>query len=745
MIRFFIILFLLSAACFAQVKQWHLTNTTGNVQEQINARATIIGTNVLSAKLLYDGNLTNDLEFEDIATLTLDSSTLNLYGVASAYLDGGDTTIRAITNLHVITPGVYAGTATAGQVLKLTDAVEGTVEFATQDSALNAANIAAIKALNVAELSDGQLIVTAGYYTENDGGQGTYVYDSTSVAVDNGGTVIAPTAGAGRYLLLTAGDINVRQFGAKGDGATDDSARIQAALDTAKDPYGAANVYAVRSGEVYFPKGRYRIASTLTVHPGMRIVGESQESTHIVPEASTDAFYCVTPDGSSSTMIRSYGFSNISIIQKSGVVPVAGSAIRVRPQTITGGTSPVSVASRINIENVYVFGTYRGIHATAIQGGLISSVTVLGCRETGVLIDAYQTLLNISNSASSGNGLDGTGHGWHLQGPSYISFTATSADSNAQYGYYLENSTEQSCYANVMDVGAEGNNAGGIYLKAQQAARVTALIMVDAGAVAQDGITVDGSTSNVMLLNCAIPTQTACTGFALKVLNGPATGSASVTVKGGFLGLFNGGANIVSTTTPVNFEGYQSANRHGYGLIATPSRPFEFANRTYVAGTAGRELARLSSIASDNAGSAKLVITADNGNQLGEFEQNSIVSGPFSYSSTFGDTIVRNNYTTDGGQFGNIKFVVGNTVAMTIGNGTRRGQVAIGTQTPDASAVLQADSTTKGFLLPRMTKAQRDAIGTPANGLMIYQTDGTAGVKAYVGGAWVTLNTTADP
>lgn len=582
-------------------------------------------------------------------------------------------------------------------------------------------SVADLKTVSVAGIPDGSVFVTKGYYTENDGGQGTYVYDSTSVAVDNGGTVMAPTVGAGRYLLLPAGDINVRQFGAKGDGVTDDSARIQAALDAAKDPYGTANVYAVRSGEVYFPKGRYRIASTLTVHPGMRIVGESQESTHIVPEASTDAFYCVTPDGSSSTMIRSYGFSNISIIQKSGVVPVAGSAIRVRPQTITGGTSPVSVASRINIDNVYVFGTYRGIHATAIQGGLISSVTVLGCRETGVLIDAYQTLLNISNSASSGNGLDGTGHGWHLQGPSYIAFTATSADSNAQYGYYLENSTEQSCYANVMDVGAEGNNAGGIYLKAQQAARVTALVIVDAGAVAQDGITVDGSTSNVLLLNCTIPTQTACTGFALKVLNGPVTGSASVTVKGGFLGLFNGGANIVSTTTPVNFEGYQSANRHGYGLIATPSRPFEFANRTYVAGTAGRELARLSSIASDNAGSAKFVITAD-GTQLGELEQNSVVGGPFSYSSAFGDTLLRNNYTTAGGQFGNIKFVVGTTVAMTIGNGTRRGQVAIGTQTPHAAAVLQADSTTLGFLPPRMTTAQKNAIASPTAGLIVYDT-----------------------
>lgn len=76
---------------------------------------------------------------------------------------------------------------------------------------------------------------------------------------------------------------------------------------------------------------------------------------------------------------------------------------------------------------------------------------------------------------------------------------------------------------------------------------------------------------------------------------------------------------------------------------------------------------------------------------------------------------------------------------------TTSGFVAIGTATPDGSAKLTITSTTKGFLPPRMTKVQRDAIGTPADGLMLYQTDGTAGIKARVGGAWVTLNTTADP
>lgn len=48
--------------------------------------------------------------------------------------------------------------------------------------------------------------------------------------------------------------------------------------------------------------------------------------------------------------------------------------------------------------------------------------------------------------------------------------------------------------------------------------------------------------------------------------------------------------------------------------------------------------------------------------------------------------------------------------------------VGIGTASPNAVAKLQVDSTTKGFLPPRMTTTQRDAISTPPAGLMIYNT-----------------------
>ncbi|TRX35259.1 ice-binding family protein [Flavobacterium restrictum] len=49
-------------------------------------------------------------------------------------------------------------------------------------------------------------------------------------------------------------------------------------------------------------------------------------------------------------------------------------------------------------------------------------------------------------------------------------------------------------------------------------------------------------------------------------------------------------------------------------------------------------------------------------------------------------------------------------------------QVGIGTTTPDASSILDIQSNDKGVLLPRLTTVERDAIGTPANGLIVYNT-----------------------
>jgi hypothetical protein len=51
------------------------------------------------------------------------------------------------------------------------------------------------------------------------------------------------------------------------------------------------------------------------------------------------------------------------------------------------------------------------------------------------------------------------------------------------------------------------------------------------------------------------------------------------------------------------------------------------------------------------------------------------------------------------------------------------GRFSINQSAPDASAQLQVDSTTRGFLPPRMTSAQRLAITTPASGLQVHDID----------------------
>lgn len=62
-------------------------------------------------------------------------------------------------------------------------------------------------------------------------------------------------------------------------------------------------------------------------------------------------------------------------------------------------------------------------------------------------------------------------------------------------------------------------------------------------------------------------------------------------------------------------------------------------------------------------------------------------------------------------------------------------QVGIGIETPASSAVLEVNSTTKGFLPPRLTTSQRNAIVNPANGLQIFNTT-TGCLNFYIVNKW---------
>lgn len=70
--------------------------------------------------------------------------------------------------------------------------------------------------------------------------------------------------------------VNVKAFGAKGDGVTDDAAAIQRALDAL--PNG---------GTVYFPSGRYRTGADITVNSYVTLIGDA--NTSIIERLPTDS------------------------------------------------------------------------------------------------------------------------------------------------------------------------------------------------------------------------------------------------------------------------------------------------------------------------------------------------------------------------------------------------------------------------------------------------------------------------
>jgi len=71
-------------------------------------------------------------------------------------------------------------------------------------------------------------------------------------------------------------------------------------------------------------------------------------------------------------------------------------------------------------------------------------------------------------------------------------------------------------------------------------------------------------------------------------------------------------------------------------------------------------------------------------------------------------------------------------------------QTGIGTTAPNASAKLEIAAIDKGLLIPRMTSTQRGNITSPANGLLVYQTDGLVGFYVNTGTAaspaWTRIN-----
>lgn len=125
---------------------------------------------------------------------------------------------------------------------------------------------------------------------------------------------------------------------------------------------------------------------------------------------------------------------------------------------------------------------------------------------------------------------------------------------------------------------------------------------------------------------------------------------------------------------------------------------------------------------------AKLIVKGDATNTAGAFFRGNADANVAFGINTANDASNRHLFYSNG------------DAKMSIGAGA----VGIGTSTTTSCAALDVTSTTKGLLLPRMTKTQRDAISTPVAGLAIYQTDNTPGLRVYNGTNWIKYTESTD-
>ena len=136
-------------------------------------------------------------------------------------------------------------------------------------------NYAALRALDPSAYPAGYMANVGGYDSVNDGGQGVFVYVPAATDSDNDGTILTPTSNVGRWFRIYTGAVNVKWFGATGDGATNDFQAIQNAITWVES---LAN-----GGAIFVPSGEYNIEDVLEFSGDKPITfyGEGQGSSVI--------------------------------------------------------------------------------------------------------------------------------------------------------------------------------------------------------------------------------------------------------------------------------------------------------------------------------------------------------------------------------------------------------------------------------------------------------------------------------
>lgn len=195
------------------------------------------------------------------------------------------------------------------------------------------ATLALLRVIPAAAADQYGCIYLEGYATLNDGGQGVWVWSSSSTATDNTGTIVNPTGngGNGRWLRQFTGPLIDLWFGVVADGTTDNTTALQ-------NVENAANALSL---PIYYPtQPKERVISgSLTTYAGIRhfgdginMVGFSQgvlsgyPGSHIYMKTGTTPVFVFQASTGVVTALSAPSWSNMNISNNGGGGIVLNSA-----------------------------------------------------------------------------------------------------------------------------------------------------------------------------------------------------------------------------------------------------------------------------------------------------------------------------------------------------------------------------------------------------------------------------------
>lgn len=287
-------------------------------------------------------------------------------------------------------------------------------------------SIAALRLLSGAR---NQRAFVLGYYANGDGGGGAYFLDTTdTTSADNGGTIIVGGDG-GRWKLCGSALVTIRQFGAKGDGVTNDTSAIQAGLNWAigvnRQLFAPAGTYRITSGlvmdytNVFYASSQYAKKA--------HFVGEGAVCTNIQADAGSYAAFSFVGNTLNNT-----AYFTLRGIRFTGTGRAAGSvgvvfnrAAFVRVEDVIAESFAIGLQAT-DLEQVSFYDCIFRFNTSGIQGGTGSmtgpnswslyNVTVANNTKAGVTIQNANAL-NWNGGSIQYNGFiggDATNFGMQL-------------------------------------------------------------------------------------------------------------------------------------------------------------------------------------------------------------------------------------------------------------------------------------------------------------------------------------------